>query len=193
METILVKDIMIPLEQYATVSEDATVAEAVMALLKSQEQFPAHLDPSRAILVVSREGHVVGKISQIDIVRALEPGYGKVMGPNAAPARIGFSSRFLKLVADDFRLWDKPLEELCRKLAHMSAKQIMYAPASEGEYVHEMANLNEAIHQLLMGHHQSLLVVRRGKITGILRLTDVFRIVAETISKCKPPSGNNRA
>ena len=184
METILVKDIMIPLEQYATVSEDATVAEAVAALLESQKLFPSHLDPSRAVLVVSREGHVLGKISQLDVVRALEPGYGKVMGEGSAPMRIGFSSRFLKLVADDYRLWDKPMDDLCRKAARLSAKQIMYAPATEGEYVHEMATINEAIHQLVMGHHQSLLVVRRGKITGIIRLTDVFRAVAGIITKC---------
>lgn len=190
MEPILVKDIMIPLEQYATVPEDASVAEAVAALLKSSERFPAHMDPSRAVLVVSSQGHVLGKISQLDIIRALEPGYGKVMGnAGTAPSRIGFSSRFLKLVAEDYRLWDKPLDDLCRKMANLSAKQIMYAPATEGEYVHEMANLNEAVHQLVMGHHQSLLVVRRGKITGILRLTDVFRAVADMISQCALPNG----
>ena len=31
------------------------------------------------------------------------------------------------------------------------------------------------IHQLVLGHHQSLLVTRGDKIVGILRLTDVFR------------------
>lgn len=185
METMLVKDIMIPVAEYATVSEDATVAEAVAALMKNQDSPAPRTDPSRAVLVVSREGHVLGKISQMDVIRALEPGYGKVMG-NQAPARIGFSSRFLKLVAEDYRLWDKPIEELCRRAAYMSARQIMYAPATEGEYVHEMATLSEAVHQLVMGHHQSLLVVRRGKITGILRLTDVFRAVSAMITRCMP-------
>jgi signal-transduction protein with cAMP-binding, CBS, and nucleotidyltransferase domain len=48
--------------------------------------------------------------------------------------------------------------------------------------------LDEAIHHLIMGHHQSLLVKRDDQIVGILRLTDVFSavfqplIVSETTS-----------
>ena len=37
MKTVAVEDFMVPLEEYATVSEDATLFEAVMALEKAQE------------------------------------------------------------------------------------------------------------------------------------------------------------
>jgi predicted transcriptional regulator len=60
----------------------------------------------------------------------------------------------------------------------------MYSP-SEGEYVEEEASLAEAIHQLVVGHHQSLLVTRGGEITGILRLTDVFSEICETMEACQ--------
>ncbi len=59
----------------------------------------------------------------------------------------------------------------------------MYSPA-EGEYVKEDTLLNEAIHQLIMGRHQSLLVTRGEDIVGILRLTDVFREISDKISSC---------
>ena len=52
----------------------------------------------------------------------------------------------------------------------------MHVP-TEGEYVDEDATQDEAIHQLVLGHHQSLLVTKEGKITGILRLSDVFEAV----------------
>ncbi len=45
---------------------------------------------------------------------------------------------------------------------------------SQGEYVKEDSGLNEAVHQLIMGHHQSLLVSRGEEIVGVLRLTDIF-------------------
>lgn len=54
----------------------------------------------------------------------------------------------------------------------------------EGEYVAENATLDEAIHLLVMGNHQSLLVPRDKSIIGILRLTDVFREVCRMIKAC---------
>ena len=45
---------------------------------------------------------------------------------------------------------------------------------SEGEYVSEDTSLDTAVHQLITGHHLSLLVTQNKKIVGILRLSDVF-------------------
>ncbi len=56
---------------------------------------------------------------------------------------------------------------------------------TEGEYIDVNALLDEAIHQLVMGHHQSLLVTEEKTIIGILRLTDVFETVSETILTCE--------
>jgi signal-transduction protein with cAMP-binding, CBS, and nucleotidyltransferase domain len=60
----------------------------------------------------------------------------------------------------------------------------MYSP-SEGEYIEAHAALCEAIHMLVMGHHQSLLVTREGEIVGVLRLTDVFKEVFQTMEARK--------
>jgi predicted transcriptional regulator len=56
----------------------------------------------------------------------------------------------------------------------------MHTPG-EGEYVNEDASLEVACHQLVLGHHQSLLVTRGDKIIGILRLTDVFNAIFQTM------------
>jgi hypothetical protein len=45
--------------------------------------------------------------------------------------------------------------------------------------------LNEAVHQLVLGHHQSLLVTdSTGDIIGILRLTDVFTLIYQRMQEC---------
>jgi CBS domain-containing protein len=59
----------------------------------------------------------------------------------------------------------------------------MYTP-TEGEYVSEDATLAVAIHQLVVGHHQSLLVTRGDQIVGILRLTDVFAAIFHKMKTC---------
>ena len=45
---------------------------------------------------------------------------------------------------------------------------------SAGEYIEEDASLSQAINQLVVGRHQSLLVTSGEEIVGLLRLTDVF-------------------
>ena len=89
----------------------------------------------------------------------------------------------MKSMLAHYQLWEKPLNDICRKAFSVRVKNIMYTP-TEGEYVDEDASLGEALHQLLMGHHPSLLVTRGNDIVGILRLTDVFKAVCEAIKTC---------
>jgi CBS-domain-containing membrane protein len=80
----------------------------------------------------------------------------------------------------DYDLFNDPLADICRKAGGQKVKKFMYTP-SEGEYVDESGSLGEAIHQLVIGHHQSLLVTQQKNIVGILRLTDVFAAVYEVM------------
>lgn len=182
MQKITVKDLMVPLAEYATVEEDASLFEAVQALEQAQEHFDSEKYRHRAILVVSKANHVIGKISQLDALKALEPKYSE-FGSKGATA-IGFSKKFIMSIMKGHDMWSKPMTDLCRKAMNIQAKDIMYTP-SEGEYIEENASLDQAIHQLVIGLHQSLLVTRIGYITGVLRLTDVFVAVFHEMRKCE--------
>lgn len=183
MKKRTIKEIMIPFAEYAAVHQDATLYEAVLALEKAQQEFDQiRYYRHRAILVYDDNKRIVGKLSQLDVLKALEPKYKDV--GDEAMHRFGLSKDYLSKLHEQFRLWDKPLNNLCQKAAKLKVKTIMYAP-TEGECVSEDASLDEAIHQLVVGHHQSLLVTRGGAIVGILRLTDVFREVCEEIKACE--------
>jgi len=183
VDTATVKDLMVPLSEYATVSEEATMQEAVEALERAQGAFDPTRHKHRAIVVLGKDNNVVGKIGQLDVLRALEPRYENMGDPDHL-SRAGFSQEFLKNMLDKFNLWQEPLTDICRKAAKIGVKKIMYTP-SGGEYVDENATLNEAIHQMVMGHHQSLLVTRGDEIAGVLRLTDLFTEVCERIRSCE--------
>jgi CBS domain-containing protein len=184
VKTFTVKDLMVPLSEYATVSEDATLYEAVLALEKAQESFEdKHTRYShRAILILDKDGNVAGKLSQLDVLKALEPKYQDLLEGRGLQ-RFGLSRQFMQSMLQQYRLFAEPLEEICRKAGEKNVKQFMYEPG-EGEYVTEKASMGEAIHQLIMGHHQSLLVTRDKKIVGILRLTDVFAAVFHKMKEC---------
>ena len=182
METLTVKDLMVPLSRYATVSEEATLGEAVKSLKMAQKEFDQTRDKHRAILITDKDNRIVGKLSQLDVIRALEPKYMKIDNPKSL-SRFGFSQDYLKYTLKEHHLWENALDDICKKATKLIVKNFMYTP-TEGEYVKENTSLSEAIHQLVMGRHQSLLVTRGEEIMGILRLTDVFREISNKMSTC---------
>jgi CBS domain-containing protein len=183
MKTVVVKDLMVALADYATVSQDATLYDAVLALEEAQKRYESEFSPylHRAILVYDENRKIVGKVSQLDILMALEPNY-RIVDLNKL-SRFGYSLDYVQSFAKT-GLWDKALRDICRKAADLIVKDFMYSP-SQGEYIREDASLDEAIHQMLLGRHNSLLVTRGQDIVGILRLTDVFAFVCKNIKACK--------
>lgn len=171
---------MVPLAQYATVSEDATLVEAVRTLEQAQRTFDQERYRHQAVLVLNKDGRLVGKLSQHDVLRALEPNYRSVGGLDSV-SRFGLSPQYLESIARKFGLWSAPLEGLCRSAAGLRVKEIMHAP-DEGEYKEEDAPVTRALHRLVMGCHHSLLVTNeQHEIVGVLGLTDVFSLVCQTL------------
>ena len=181
MEKINVESLMMPLEEYASVRDDASMYEAVEALEKAQEKFNSkdYFHLHRQLLVIDKNGNILGKISQLDVIRALEPKYSD-MGDMRYLSRTGFSEDFIKSMMDKYALYDIPLDDMCKRAENLMVRDFMYTP-NEGEYVKVDASLREAVHIFVMGEHQSLLVTRDEKIVGILRLTDVFKEIFQTM------------
>jgi CBS domain-containing protein len=184
MKSYSIKDLMVPLSEYATVSENATLYEAILSLEEAQEKFEDKHTRyrHRAVLVLDKGGQVIGKISQIDALKALEPKYQDMIQGEGSQ-RYGFTKKFMKSMLDDYNLFANPLDDICRKAGEQNVKVFMSTP-TEGEYVPQDVTLDVAIHQLVMGHHQSLLVTAGDKIVGILRLTDVFAALFHKMKEC---------
>jgi CBS domain-containing protein len=183
MKTIKVKDWMVPLDEYATISEDATLHEVVLALEGAKERFDAKGYGLRAVLVLEKSGRVIGKLSLLDVLRCLEPKYAE-MGDLKKISGYGLSAEFLRSMIDRYDLWKAPLDDICRKAARMRVGDITRSPLV-GEFIEAEASINQAVHQLIIGHHQSLMVTSKGEIVGILLLTDVFQKVGELIKACR--------
>jgi len=188
MKSYKVKDLMVPLSEYATVPKTATLLEAVKALKDAQAAFDQKRYRHRAILVIDNKNHFVGKLSQHDVIEALEPNYIKMRSSvhNESVHRLGFSDDFIKSTREQYHLWEKALENLCEKAGHFSVKSIMYTPG-KGEFVNESATMDEAIHRLIIGRHHSLLVTADHdvrEIVGVLRLTDIFEFVNQAMQEC---------
>ena len=182
MKTYKIDDLMVPLSEYATVTVGATLFEAVLALEKAQVEFDQTKYRHRAVLVLNKNGEVVGKISQHTALKALEPQYLK-MARSSSAASYGFSVSFLKDLQNQYSLLDGALENICKKAGQTKVEDFM-STLTEGEFIDHDASLDRAIHLLVMGHHQSLMVQKAGKVIGVLRLTDVFAAVFHVMKQC---------
>jgi len=179
MRTITVGELMVPLKEYATVSKEATLREAILALEKAQMTLDPSRHKHRAILVLDESGKVVSKITMKHILIALEPNYGKVEGTGVLE-RSGYSPDLIRSMLENSALWTEPLQFFSERAVKLKVGDLIYAP-SEDEYIDENAALGEAIHQLVMYPFLSLLVTSGEAVVGILRLSDVFTKVCDII------------
>ncbi len=163
--TKIVKDLMVPLEEYSRVPEDASLYDAIRTLeraLLGPSADPAR-PKDRAVLVQAKNGQVIGKLSMWDVLRGLEPRYEDA----------------IEVIIDDYFLWTHAMfTNLAEKAKAIKAKDLL-RQLTQSEVIKEDAPLDVAVHQLVRDRLLSLLVVRDDKIVGLLRLSDVFKAVSE--------------
>lgn len=179
MRTITVKELMVPIKKYATVSREATLRDAVLALEKAQMALDPSRHKHRAVLVLDESGKVVSKITMKHILIALEPNYGKVEGTGVLE-RSGYSPDLIRSMLENNALWTEPLQFFRERASKLKVGDLIHAP-SEDEYIDENATLGEAIHQMIVNPYLSLLVTSGDEVLGILRLSDVFTKICDVI------------
>ncbi|MEW6744446.1 MAG: CBS domain-containing protein [Planctomycetota bacterium] len=172
-----VKDIMLPLDDYAVVDEEATMLHALHALDEAQKRLPPGRQPHRAVLVTDKNGHIVGKLGHLAFLSALEPRYDE-MGDLKTLSRVGMSAEFITSMMDSLRLWKEEVNTYVRRARNTKVKDAMH-PVTEN--IDENATIGEAIHRILMYQTLSLLVTRGDRVVGILRLSDLFSAVTGLI------------
>ena len=174
-----VKELMLPLDDYALVSEDATMLEALHALDEAQKKLPPDRQPHRAVLVIDKHQKIVGKLGHLAFLKGLEPRYGEV-GDLGTLSRVGLSPELITSMMNNLRLWKESFVDYVHRAKQTRVKDVMH-PVTES--IQEDAPLSEAIHKIVMYQTLSLLVTRGNKIVGILRLSDLFSEIAEKVKQ----------
>ena len=172
---------MVPLNEYAVVSQDADLHTAIIALQESQAAFSRFPYRHRAILVLDENQKVIGKLSMFDILEALEPRYQQIEKVDLV-SRHGVNLQFLESTFKDNMLWNESFQHYCSRAKHLKVKNNMVIP-DEGFYIDENASLGEAIHRIVVPKQNSLLVTRDDTVVGVLRLSDVFDHICSPIAE----------
>ncbi len=180
MREKLVREIMIPLAEYATVGPEASLGEALAALdaAKAGPGGNRHL----SVLVMDQAGAVRGKLSPFSFLKALEPAY---LDPDKFTAMRdwGFGSEFIDRMLRDQGMFEAPLDHLCAKAARRTVGDIL-EKQDERQVIDAATALAVAVHMFVMDRPDHLLVSEGGRVVGILRLCDVFTEVCAAIRAC---------
>ena len=197
MSDYRLKDLMVPVEDYASIPMSASILEGILALKKAQQrefQDDPERHRDRAVLVLDPKGEVIGKLSMWSIVGCLELSFNRAKGGAAASkaaSRVGSAKAFIDEIAASSHLWRSRLRTIADETAHLKVQDLLHAPR-EKELIDEGSSLEKAMHQLVAGHFMSLLVTRDDRIVGILRLVDVFEAVCRMIRREDVPVADER-
>lgn len=182
-----VKDLTVSLSEYAVVDEDATVLEALRALAESQAKLPPGRQPHRAILVRDRRGEIIGKLHHFAFLRALAPARKPLVTSDVLErAGVGDDLRDASLRMLDLLTGD--LIDVCERARHVVVRDV-YTPATVG--IDEDAPLSDAISMFLDQLALSLLVHRKGRTVGILRLSDLFDELSQQVMQENGPEARS--
>ena len=163
-EERLVRDVMIPISEYTTITEDQSVGEAVKKL---RESFSAAVCTSRvmetghrSIIVFDRQGKLKGMLAIVDLLRAVMPAYLSAPKPSTADA-IQYSPMF----------WRGAFDREVGSLAKRPLGEIM-SPAPMT--IRDDSNLMEAAYTMVTEKMRRMVVMRNGEVAGVIREQDLF-------------------
>jgi DNA-binding response OmpR family regulator len=165
-------DVMIPLEEYTSISVDNTVKEAIEALKKSYESFLSSGKVMeyghRSILVFDRKGRLAGILSILDLIKALRPAYLTAPKPSMADA-LRYSTMF----------WSGLFTTQAKGLVGKKVGDIMSDPPFT---IEEEANLMEIAEMMVTEKARRLAVTRKGEVVGVVREQELFFEIARIVS-----------
>jgi CBS domain-containing protein len=185
MEKMKVRELMRPVEEFPRVSSQATLMEAVEALAEAERDFLAERSKQRIVLVCDEEGRVMGKISPMDVVQGLEPRYEGIESLKTMP-RYQLSPSLVESLKDELRVWERPLAELCKKAVAVRIESFIKLPTPD-HMIHADDNMDKAFHLFVVGRHDSLFVSDGKAVVGVIRFSDVYRKIVQTMRECPLP------
>ncbi|MFH1373086.1 MAG: CBS domain-containing protein [bacterium] len=175
MEIRSVKELMVPRDQYAVVSQEATLLEAILIMEEAQKRRDRRWQPFRSVLVADENDKIVGKLGQLAFLKALQPQRGVLRDTNKL-ASAGVSEQMMTSMMDHSRFFQDNLSDLCLRAANGKVKDVMH-PVSES--IDENTLLGEAISKIIQWECLSVLVTRGTEVVGLLRLSDLCLEIAE--------------
>ncbi|NLI81718.1 MAG: CBS domain-containing protein [Deltaproteobacteria bacterium] len=177
-----VKEIMSPIEEYNFVQEDDRLCEALRIIRENHKKIQACVTGTfhKTLLVKNAAWDIVGKLSIFDLIRGLVP--ESMKKETSKPYYRTISTRAAEVAAEIGEIQEKlqwletSFFELVRKESQKKVKDVM-SPVHP--ILKEDDTINRAIYVMFRENTRQPLVVRDGKVVGVLAFMDIFPVLLE--------------
>lgn len=112
MKTKIVKEMMTPISECATLHEDANMAEAIRTFESENKRYADAPYRNQSLMVIDSNRHAVERLSQVDMMHSLEPDYFEFGEPHWINRTV-LNKKVLPILREEFQLWEKPPEVMC--------------------------------------------------------------------------------
>lgn len=174
-----VSELMLPLSEYAVVDDKATVADALKTLKEKNDEYRGKKHPHRAVLVKNSKERIIGKIGHQSILKGILDNPVREFEKHALTI-MGSHQDMVSRASQNLNLLDENLDVLIERARSISVSKVMQPIACK---IDENDSLIAAMRLFTDFGGLSLLVTRKDKAVGIIRLADLFDEIAENIRK----------
>jgi predicted transcriptional regulator len=168
-----IEEIMVPLDQYPSVTPDTTIRDAIIAINDASIQTHVCLSLPRSLLVIDDHHHLKGTLRRRDILRGLEPKF--LQGESLYYRKKLFDVHIDPNLSE--LSWDKTMREM-RTQANRLVSEIML-PADVTINYDE--HILKAVYEMTSYERSLLPVLKDKKVIGVVRSVDVFLTMAKYI------------
>lgn len=182
LERLKIKKWIHPVDNFPRISYRASLMEAVAALKKADASCQAGRYAQRTLLVHDAAGSIIGKLSPIDIVAALES-HCKRSKANMGRWPASLFMALLEKLGKYLLPGRNPLAEHWQK-AHRINMLPHIKRSSSSNIIGANDTMELAFHLFATGRHDSLFVVQKNEIKGLLLFADVYEGISTFLQSC---------
>lgn len=173
-----VKDIMAHIDEYEKIDQDARLCDALAILRGNFEKrgTPGFATLHKTLLVTDSSKEIVGKLSIYDFIRGLVPEEAKKPGHsksfyNMLTSRAQMVADEVSAMQERFQWLHTSFFDLVKQETQKRVKEVM-SPAHP--LLEEEDTLNKAVYVMFKENIRQPMVLKDGKIVGMVGIMDVF-------------------
>lgn len=173
MKDTTAENMMIPLEKYPQISNNATIKEAIELFYYTKLEWNRRTSLTRAILVFDDDNKLVGMVRRRDIMRGFQPKcfYGHCVTHQQLPYIVKDDPNLLEIAFERFY-------DVIRDMAERSISEVMIRVTHT---VNHDDHLIKIIYEMTDQQYSLLPVLKGGEVIGVIRTVEVMDEIRKSL------------
>jgi predicted transcriptional regulator len=168
-----VKEVMIPVEQYPSVRDNATLREAIATIEEAQLEVELRKSLPRVLLVFDEINVLVGTVRRRDIMRGLEPKY-------LLSKPLEYKKKLFDIDVDP-NLAELSYDRVVRGIREQANRPVSDVMLPIATVLDAEDHVMKAVQAMVALDVNLIPVLQEGKLVGVVRSVDVFRDLAQLV------------